>query len=292
MIGMICRCDWCGVSWWGLWLCTSVGWARSFWAASVMAASIPVLWSRVASMLNSNGSRCDVLWKWDCHLDWLQLSLSSWWCLKFDLAWWLLCDLWCVPGVPEGGILCGQSMTMWPYSSHPWHLMWGQCHVICPGSWYWKQQSSSFNITLTVEGRIIVAVSCCSGIKLFHFWDGISECLRSFFIDVCCQTMEIFQYFDKNPNSGSIICEVASLCLCFKPVDACGCMLQGIPFLAVGYPWNMQGIRYGYYHCKVWAIVNPLSLPKTCQRWFLLWPMYRINHLALAFTSLASAFIC
>ena len=33
--------------------------------------------------------------------------------------------------------------------------------------------------------------------------------------------MGILQSFDKDSDSGSIICEVASLSLCFKPVDIC-----------------------------------------------------------------------
>ena len=33
------------------------------------------------------------LWKCDCDLEWLCLSLSSWQCLELDLAWWLLCGM-------------------------------------------------------------------------------------------------------------------------------------------------------------------------------------------------------
>ena len=45
------------------------------------------------------------------------------------------------------------------------------------------------------------------GIKFLHFWDGVSKCLRSLF---------------KNPNSGNIICEIASLYFSFESVDV-GC---------------------------------------------------------------------
>ena len=68
---------------------------------------------------------CELQWlklwcllKWDCDLEQLCLSLSPFWCLELDLVQWPLCDLWCVARVPEGGILCGQFMTMWSYSLH------------------------------------------------------------------------------------------------------------------------------------------------------------------------------
>ena len=54
---------------------------------------------------------------WDCDLDLLYLYLSQWWHLEVDLVWCLVlefCLWWCV-GVPDGGILSGQSATMWPY---------------------------------------------------------------------------------------------------------------------------------------------------------------------------------
>ena len=40
--------------------------------------------------------------------------------------------------------------------------MLGQFLAICPCSWHWKQQSSSFDIMLTVDGGVAVAVSCCT----------------------------------------------------------------------------------------------------------------------------------
>ena len=95
--------------------------------------------------------------------------------------------------------------------------------------------------------------------------------------------MGILQSFNKDSDGGSIIGEVATLSLCF---ESCGCMPQGIPFPTVGSPWNTK-YRYGYLHCKVWAIVSPLFHPKTCQSWWLPWPMYDVNPLDLALASLA-----
>ena len=57
---------------------------------------------------------------WDCNLDLLCLYPSWWWCLEIDLVWYLVLESclcwWAV--VPEGGIQCGQSTTMWSYSLH------------------------------------------------------------------------------------------------------------------------------------------------------------------------------
>ena len=47
-------------------------------------------------------------------------------------------------------------------------------------------------------------------------------------MDVGSQTMGILQSFDKDSDGRGIICEVASLSLCFKLVDIC---FKGFPFL-------------------------------------------------------------
>ena len=93
---------------------------------------------------------------------------------------------------------------------------------------------------------------CCEllcGIKLLHFWDGVSDHLRPFSIDLHCQTMDIFQSFDENPNSGDIICEVASLCLCFEPMDVC-CKGFLFPLLDIH---ETQGIGMDIYITKLEA---------------------------------------
>ena len=71
----------------------------------------------------------------------------------------------------------------------------------------------------------------CS-IKLLHFWDGISEHLRSLFIDVDSQS------FHKDSDGSSIICEVASFSLCLKPVDIC-CKGFLFPLLDLHGTWRI-----------------------------------------------------
>ena len=101
----------------------------------------------------------------DCDLDLSLLFQSSWQCLEPDLVWQFLCILWYSAGVPEGGILLGQSMTLCLYSSHSWHLILGQCCVMCPGSRHWKHWSSSFDIMLPIDDGRMVVVSCCAALK-------------------------------------------------------------------------------------------------------------------------------
>ena len=40
------------------------------------------------------------------------------------------------------------------------NITFGQCCAMCPASWHWKWQSSSLDITFTIEDGINVAVSC------------------------------------------------------------------------------------------------------------------------------------
>ena len=79
---------------------------------------------------------------------------KSIWCS----AWYgiLVCD-----DVPEGGIQCRQSTTICPYSSHSKQPTFEQWHAIWPDSRHWKQRSSSWDMTFTVDDGIRVAVSCC-----------------------------------------------------------------------------------------------------------------------------------
>ena len=43
--------------------------------------------------------------------------------------------------------------------------MLGQCLAMWPCSWHWKQCSSSFDIMLTIDGWVMVAVSCCTALS-------------------------------------------------------------------------------------------------------------------------------
>ena len=74
------------------------------------------------------------LWKWD--LDLLGLCLCWWSWQDVDLSQHLVLE-WvflCTAGVPDGGILSGQSAVTWLYSSQSKHFMWGQLHATCPNS--------------------------------------------------------------------------------------------------------------------------------------------------------------
>ena len=139
---------------------------------------------------------------------------------------------WCFGGVPKGGMLCGQSMTMWPYSSHLKHLMLGQFCVICPCSWHWKQWTSSFDIMLTVEGGIIMAVSCCTALSFSTSEITSVSICGSFLIDASSQTKGILQTFDEDPDGGCIIHKVASLSFHLESVDVC---CKGFLFLLLDF---------------------------------------------------------
>ena len=109
------------LGWSAIWLvqCVRQGlWLHSVWAEQYCHEML-LLWLLQHQCYNLEWPLCKLQWlklwclpKWDCDLDQLCLSLSSWWCLKLYLAWWLLCIWGCVTWVPEGCILCGQSMTM------------------------------------------------------------------------------------------------------------------------------------------------------------------------------------
>ena len=112
-----------------------------------------------------NYSNCDsCIYDWEWNLDLLNLCLSQWLCWDVDLSWHLALE-WvflCLAGVPDGGILSGQSAVTWPYSSQSKHFMQGQWHAICPNSWHWKHFSSSLDMTFTEGEGSRVAVNCCA----------------------------------------------------------------------------------------------------------------------------------
>ena len=86
---------------------------------------------------------------------------------------------------------------------------------------------------LTVEGGIIMAVSCHRALSLSTLEIASHECLLSFLIYAGSQTMDILQTFDGDPDGGCIIHKVVSLSFC---LELSGCTLQGIPFLTAGFP--------------------------------------------------------
>ena len=63
-------------------------------------------------------------------------------------------------------------------------------------------------------------------------------------------------------------------------------MLQGIPFLAAGFPWSTR-YKYEYQWCKVLAITNPLFHPKICPKLMAFVTNVCVNPLDFALASLA-----
>ena len=108
---------------------------------------------------------------WDCDLNLLCLYLSLWCHLEVDLVQCLVLEfsLWWHMGVPDGGILSGQSATIWPYSSHSKQHTFRQWHAMWPNSWHWKHWSSLLDITLTDDEGNKVAVSCCTAWSVSTF---------------------------------------------------------------------------------------------------------------------------
>ena len=147
---------WCGVlwqKWWVLW-----------WQCKVL------LWWHPLCLLCDLEEPLWELWQlWllylcglDCNLDLLCLYLSWWWHLEVDLVWCLVLEfcLWWHAGVPDGGILSGQSTTIWPYLLHSKQCTFGQWCAMWPCSWHWKHWSSSLDITWTVDEGNKVTVNC------------------------------------------------------------------------------------------------------------------------------------
>ena len=72
-----------------------------------------------------------------------------------------------------------------------------------------------------MEGGIIVAVSCCKALS-FYTSEIVSVSVCGPFSKMwLAKLWGIPQSFDKDPDGSGIICEVASVSLCFKPVDVC-----------------------------------------------------------------------
>ena len=146
------------------------------------------------------------------------------WCGNFCVVW-IGCALL---GFLKEVVLCGQSITMWPYSSHSKHLMLWQFLSICPCSWQWKQWSSSFDIMLTIDGGVIVVVSYCTVLS-FSILDIVSLSICSPFSYMwVARTMGILQIFNEYPDGGCIIHKIAYLSFCLESVDIC---CEGLLFL-------------------------------------------------------------
>ena len=164
---------------------SSVCWVRLSWAASVLAVSILVLWSRVASV-------------W-ITMTWAKMSLvvGLWSGLVLSFSIFLVV-LWAQSGMVTFVCLV---MCHWCFGRR--YFVWAVQDdmttfaafiapnvrtVSCDVSWF-----------LTLKAAILFIwhyADCwgwddCHGellscIEFFPFWDGVCKCLRSFFIVECC----------------------------------------------------------------------------------------------------------
>ena len=144
-------------------------------------------------------------------------------------------------GVPDGGILSGQSAATWPYSSQSKHFMWGQWHAIWPNSWHWKHLSSSLDITFTEDKGISVVVNCCAAWRFSTVMASANFVVPShkFLLPKCMHSYAIFEY----PNCGCIIIEFAPTSFFLKAV---------------------------YINCQ-WFIFLLLYVHKTTNRYVFIW---------------------
>ena len=101
--------------------------------------------------------------------------------------------------------------------NHP-HLIWqGQfCAVLATGT-----ENRDFPLVKHVDCGRWDNHSCglLYSLRLLYFWHCISEHLWSLFIDAVAKLCACFRSLEKHSDGSSIICEVAYLSLCFKPVN-------------------------------------------------------------------------
>ena len=163
-----------------------------------------------------------------------------------DLATWpgMMAFVWSW----VGGALMGFPKEV-PCVDNPWqcdhthhnskHLMLGQFLAIRPCPWHWKQWYSSFDIMLTVDCGIIMAVSCCTALS-FSTSDIASLSICGPFSQMW--VARLWAFFKPLMNIlmvGCNIYKVASLSFCLELVEH---MLWGILFLTAGSPWNVPGV--------------------------------------------------
>ena len=149
----------CSLVWYVMAITISAGVMVS-WSAPIVAY---VMWSGVTSVwVIVTVTLISVrvwLWFWSAIL-----CLSWWWSLEIDLLWCLVLEFHLVwhTGMPDGGILSGQSAAIWPYSSHSKQHTFRQWHEMWLNSCHWKDWSSSLDIILTVDEGNKVAVNYCA----------------------------------------------------------------------------------------------------------------------------------
>ena len=72
---------------------------------------------------------------------------------------------------------------------------------------------------LTIDGGVIVAVSCCTALSFSTLDIAIAEHLLSLLIYVGGQTVGILQTLNEYPDGGCIIHEITSFSLCLESMD-------------------------------------------------------------------------
>ena len=164
---------------------SSVCWARLSLAASVMAVSIPVSWSRAASVqiMMTQAAISSVVGLWSGPVSsflifpvvpqarsgmvtFVCLVMCCWCSGQSYFVWADHDDMtvfiaFIAPHVRTVSCNVSWSLTLKTAILFVWH------HIDC---WGWDDQCSEL---------------LCSN-EFFHFQDGVHKCLRSFFIDACC----------------------------------------------------------------------------------------------------------
>ena len=211
-------------------------------------------------------------------------SLSSLQCLELDLAWWLLCglDWWCFAGIPKGGILCGQSITMWPY------IITFKTPNVGVISCYVSLFLALKTVILIIWHHVDCRWWSGSGSQLLysikHFDIGycITEHLWSLLIYVGDQNVGILQTLDEYSDCSCIICEVTPFSFCLEMMYDC---CEELFFLTGGSPWIVR-CMYEYQYCKASVIRDSLFHPKTYLKWWPLWLVCTSNPLILPWQAL------
>ena len=137
-------------------------WVWASWTTPVMPSVVPVVWPgmvsvgivvtfAVVSAMMGLWSRPTasvpvfvmVVWGWS-----IVVSISRFWSVLTCRCTWRWYPIWAIYYYVAILITLEASNT-------------GTMSAIWPNSWHWKQQSSSWDMTFTVEDGVNVAVSCC-----------------------------------------------------------------------------------------------------------------------------------
>ena len=164
-------CRWSAV--WSMWSVTVRSMAitplcgiGALWVTPVMMVIIPMLWSRMASigvmMTAAVVSVKSWLRPWIAYPVPVLIAVSGTWSgMVASMQSGLVMLCWS----SHRRDLMWATIAMWLYSSYSKHLMLGQFLAMWPCSWHWKHLSLWFDIMLTIDGGVMVAVSCCTALS-------------------------------------------------------------------------------------------------------------------------------